>query len=135
MTAGVRYVRDRIAAVILTAVLGWMLADPDGLGRVLRLVFPDESVVLYERQTLTQMFVDHVTVAAAASGVALVIGGVLGAVLLTPLGRRFEDLVVTIADFGQTFPSVAVIALVVPAMGYGWEPVVLALVIYSILPI
>ncbi|MHB1341699.1 MAG: ABC transporter permease [Coriobacteriia bacterium] len=123
------------AVVVLTAALAWMLLDTAGLARALGALFPSESVILYERQTLLQMFVDHMTVTAIASSIALVAGGFLGLLVLTPAGRRFKDVVVNVANFGQTFPSVAVIALVVPAIGYGWEPVVLALVIYSVLPV
>ena len=123
------------AVVVLTAALAWMLLDTSGLARALGALFPSESVILYERQTLLKMFVDHMTVTAIASSIALVAGGLLGLLLLTSAGRRFKDVVVNVANFGQTFPSVAVIALVVPAIGYGWEPVVLALVIYSVLPV
>jgi osmoprotectant transport system permease protein len=40
-----------------------------------------------------------------------------------------------LASFGQTFPSIAVMAMLVPLLGYGYEPVVVALVIYSVLPV
>ncbi|MGB4592836.1 MAG: ABC transporter permease [Coriobacteriia bacterium] len=135
MNDGIGIRRNWKSVAVFTAALAWMLFDQAGLGRVLAAVFPRESVVIYERQTLLQMFVDHIGITALASIVALVVGGVLGLGLLTPAGRRFKDVVVNVANFGQTFPSVAVIALVVPAIGYGWEPVVLALVIYSILPV
>lgn len=135
MNDGIGIRRNWKSVVVLTAALVWMLLDQAGLGRVLAAMFPGESVVIYQRQTLARMFVDHIGITALASIVALVVGSVLGLGLLTPAGRRFKDVVVNVANFGQTFPSVAVIALVVPAIGYGWEPVVLALVIYSVLPV
>jgi hypothetical protein len=40
-----------------------------------------------------------------------------------------------VADIGQTFPPVAVLALAVPAVGFGLKPVLIALVLYGLLPI
>jgi osmoprotectant transport system permease protein len=36
---------------------------------------------------------------------------------------------------GQAIPSVAIMAIAVPAVGYGSEPVLIALVVYSLLPV
>lgn len=128
-------IRDRLAVVAMLGLLAWMVVDTSGLESVLRWAFPGESVVLYARQSLGALMLDHIAITAAASGIALLIGGSLGLLLLTPAGERFSDVVVNLANFGQTLPSVAVIALVVPLLGYGWEPVIVALVIYSVLPV
>lgn len=44
-------------------------------------------------------------------------------------------LVETIAAMGQTFPPVAVLAIAVPVMGFGWQPALIALALYGILPV
>ena len=36
---------------------------------------------------------------------------------------------------GQTFPPVAVLAIAVPVMGFGWQPALIALALYGILPV
>jgi osmoprotectant transport system permease protein len=40
-----------------------------------------------------------------------------------------------VASIGQTFPPVAVLALAVPALGFGEAPIVVALILYGFLPI
>ncbi len=41
----------------------------------------------------------------------------------------------TVVNIGQTFPPVAVLALAVPAMGFGNGPTLVALFLYALLPI
>lgn len=41
----------------------------------------------------------------------------------------------TIAAIGQTFPPVAVLAMAVPVLGFGWLPALIALALYGILPV
>src|SRR5690606_8843125 len=50
-------------------------------------------------------------------------------------GAEFLPLGRSIANIGQTFPPVAVLALAVPALGFGTEPTLLALFLYALLPI
>jgi len=40
-----------------------------------------------------------------------------------------------LASIGQTFPPVAVLALAVPALGFGTLPIIVALLLYGLLPI
>lgn len=63
-------------------------------------------------------------------------GGRRGRVAVTrPAGREFRPLVETIAAMGQTFPPVAVLAIAVPVLGFGWQPALIALALYGILPV
>ncbi|PKQ15780.1 MAG: ABC transporter [Actinobacteria bacterium HGW-Actinobacteria-7] len=120
---------------LMIAALVWMTLDQAGFGRLLGFLLPDETTLLYERETLATLMGQHLVLAGVSGALALVIGVALGLMLITPAGASFRDLVVSIANFGQTFPSIAVMALLVPIMGYGWKPVVVALVIYSVLPV
>ncbi len=45
------------------------------------------------------------------------------------------EIVGDLSSLGQTIPPVAVLALAVPVLGFGFEPTVVALVLYSILPV
>ena len=57
-------------------------------------------------------------------------------VLVTrPAGASFFPLSRTISNMGQTFPPVAVLALAVPALGFGAGPTLVALFLYGLLPI
>jgi len=119
----------------LLAVTMWMTFDAAGFSALLRALVPDEPVVLYETRSLPSLMGDQLLLTAAASALALAIGGALGGFALTPTGRPFRDIIVNIGNLAQTVPSVAVMALAIPLTGYGAEPVILALVLYGVLPI
>lgn len=124
-----------VPVALMTAALVWLTFDAEGFARLLGLIFPNETTLTYERETLATLMGQHLALAGTSGAIALVVGVALGVFLLTPLGANFRELIVNLANFGQTFPSVAVMAMLVPIMGYGWEPVVVALVIYSVLPV
>jgi len=134
VTEALAWVRNRRSLLALGVLLGWILLDSARVEMVLRFMFPAETVVLYGRQSLAELFVEHVAITAGASAAALVIGGVLG-LLLTFVNERFGQLIDNLTSLGQALPSVAVIALMVPLIGYGWETVVFALAIYGVLPV
>ena len=58
------------------------------------------------------------------------------AILVTrPFGAEFLPLSRSLANIGQTFPPVAVLALAVPVLGFGTAPTLVALFLYGLLPI
>ena len=71
----------------------------------------------------------------AASGAAGLTGIALAIFVTRPAGHDFRALVSTLAAIGQTFPPAAVLALAVPALGFGPLPTVVALFLYGLLPI
>jgi len=102
---------------------------------VFRALTPDRSTVIYQRDTFFSLLSEHVAIV-TVSAVAAIIIGVGSAILVTRRsGEEFLPLVSQLASIGQTFPPVAVLALSVPALGYGAEAVVVALVLYGLLPI
>lgn len=91
--------------------------------------------VIYRRADFLTLLGRHVLVVSVASTLAVVIG-VSAAILVTrPAGRDFLPLVAQIASIGQTFPPVAVLALAVPVLGFGTLPIIVALLLYGLLPI
>lgn len=62
-------------------------------------------------------------------------GNRAGVAVTRPAGGAFRPLVETIAAIGQTFPPVAVLAMAVPVLGFGWLPALIALALYGILPV
>jgi osmoprotectant transport system permease protein len=124
----------RSVSVLVLLLLVWTFYTP-GVERLLSLLFPNEDPVVYERTPLWSLLLQHLALVAVAGAIAIVIGVAAGVFVMSPLGRPFRDVVLRIANFGQSIPSVAIMAIAVPAMGYGSEPVLLALVIFSILPV
>ncbi|MEX0430217.1 ABC transporter permease [Spiribacter insolitus] len=121
-----------LAWLTLLLAAAWLMP---ALKPVFEAVAPDRSTVIYPRDTFLSLLGEHVAIVAVAAVMAIVIG-VGSAVLVTRRsGEEFLPLVSQLASIGQTFPPVAVLALSVPALGYGAEAVVVALVLYGLLPI
>ena len=59
----------------------------------------------------------------------------LAIVVTRPFGAEFLPLSRSLANIGQTFPPVAVLALCVPILGFGAGPTLVALFLYGLLPI
>ena len=75
----------------------------------------------------------HVVVVIISVLIAAVMG--VGAGILVwnkPTGRGF---VIAVAGIILTIPSMAMLALMIPSLGLGWLPTVVALSLYSLLPI
>lgn len=129
---GVNRVKWPVIWLALLVVCVWGFPYADGL---LRVIEPDASQVVYQRASLATLLVQHMLVISVAA-VITVTGGVLAAIVVTrEWGRDFLPLVSQVASLGQTFPPVAVLALAVPALGFGTLPIIVALVLYGTLPI
>jgi osmoprotectant transport system permease protein len=67
--------------------------------------------------------------------IATVIGVPLGIMVTRPGLEKFAIPVIGGANVGQTIPSLAVIAVMAPLLGFGFQSAIVALVIYGLLPI
>lgn len=124
-----------LGVLALGSALVWMTWDAPGFSALLRVLAPGEEEVLYPTRSLPALMGDQLFLAGVASGIALLVGSVLGLLALSRAGRPFRDIIVNVGSLAQTIPSVAVMALVIPLVGYGAEPVLVALVMFSVLPI
>jgi osmoprotectant transport system permease protein len=97
--------------------------------------FPDIRPEIFNRASFVEMFWSHLELVAVASGAATVVGIGLAIFVTRPIGRDFRTLVNVAATIGQTFPPAAVLALAVPALGFGPRPTAMALFLYGLLPI
>ncbi|QNN51887.1 ABC transporter permease [Nocardioides mesophilus] len=75
----------------------------------------------------------HLVVVVVALAIASVIGVAVG--VLTWQSPRWSGLAIATAGGLLTIPSLALLALLIPVFGLGWVPSVVALVLYSLLPI
>ena len=97
--------------------------------------FPDISPPVYEGETFLTLWLSHAGLVAAASAVAAVLAIGLGIFVTRPAGRDFRVVADALATVGQSCPPVAVLAVAVPAVGYGPLPTFIALAVYGLLPI
>ncbi|SDP23616.1 osmoprotectant transport system permease protein [Klenkia soli] len=79
--------------------------------------------------------VDHLELVAVAAVVVLVIGIPLGVLLTRGPFRRATPLVLGIANTGQAAPAIGLFVLLATWLGFGFRSAVVALVLYSVLPV
>ncbi|MGZ3439358.1 MAG: glycine betaine ABC transporter substrate-binding protein [Polyangia bacterium] len=92
------------------------IAEPDGIAR--RLV----------RRTL-----EHLTLVGLSVGGAILLGVPLG--IVAARRRRLRRLILGTTGLLQTIPSLALLVFMIPLFGIGTGPALVALVVYSLLPI
>jgi osmoprotectant transport system permease protein len=97
--------------------------------------FPAVSPPVFARTSFLALWLSHAGLVAMASLAATLIGVGLAVFATRPAGRDFRPIVNALATVGQTFPPAAVLALAVPALGFGPLPTLVALFLYGILPI
>lgn len=124
-----------IIRLLVLALLVLFLANPAAFEWALRPLARDGQPVIYVQNALLTLTLSHLWIVALATlGSAFVAIGL--AILVTrPFGAEFLPLSRSLANIGQTFPPVAVLALAVPMLGFGWAPTLVALFLYGLLPI
>ncbi|RWR05769.1 ABC transporter permease [Paenirhodobacter populi] len=121
--------------ILLLAITGGLLFAPNLLEPMLSPLAPAGGPVLYNRATLSSLTGSHLMLVVMAMVPSTIIGLTLAVLVSRPAGAEFLPLSRTIANIGQTFPPVAVLALSVPLLGFGSLPTILALFLYGLLPI
>ena len=116
-------------------LFAFLLVDMQQLLPVFGWAFPGVQPEIFDRASFIEMFWRHLALVAVASMAATAVGVGLAVFVTRPAGRDFRTLVNVAATIGQTFPPAAVLALAVPALGFGSRPTVVALFLYGLLPI
>lgn len=117
------------------AAFGLMLAALPFSRQPFAWLFPELERPLYQQHAFLDLVLAHLGLVIASSICAVIIGMSAAIYVTRPAGQEFRRLVEVLTAMGQTFPPVAVLALAVPMIGFGFWPAFAALVLYSILPI
>jgi osmoprotectant transport system permease protein len=85
-----------------------------------------------------QLAIEHISIVAVAVGLAILTGVPIGIAITQ--NRRAADTVLYVASIIVTIPSIALFGLMIPVLstigqGIGWMPAVIAILLYSQLPI
>ncbi|MGF1561134.1 MAG: ABC transporter permease [Geminicoccaceae bacterium] len=88
--------------------------------------------------TIAGMTVQHISIVAVAVGLAILTGVPIGIAITQ--SQRLADAVLYVAAIIVTIPSIALFGLMIPVLsligqGIGWLPAVIAILLYSQLPI
>jgi len=132
---GTRLVRPlvRAAAIFLTfwSVFGHVpLWD-----RLLSAVFPGRRQLLHPRGTVIDFAGQHLELVLLSSLVTISLGLLLGVLVTRAQYREFLPLVSDLVSAGQTMPTLAIVAIMVPIIGLGFWPTIVALILYGMLPV
>jgi osmoprotectant transport system permease protein len=133
--AGRRKLVSWLPLIVVTVIFVVLITEMDVMRLLLSGLFPNEKEVLYPRANLLVLLKEHMILVVLSSLAATLIGVAVGIFVTRPGGRDYMRLVGDISSLAQTIPPVAVLALAVPFIGFGFKPTVLALFLYSILPI
>ena len=119
------------AVLVLAALVVWLPHSQSLFAGL----FPQLERPVYTQEPFAQLLWQHGALVGAASFFSVVLGTALGVWITRPIGQSFKPVVETVVSMGQTFPPVAVLALAVPAVGFGELPALIALALYGLLPV
>ncbi|GFZ29833.1 glycine/betaine ABC transporter permease [Clostridium zeae] len=91
------------------------------------------STLLERKGQLGTALLQHMQISFIAIFIAVIIAVPLG--IYITKHKRFGEIIIQIAAIFQTIPSLALLGVLIPLVGIGKVPAVIALVIYAILPI
>jgi osmoprotectant transport system permease protein len=123
-----------IRLVVLIALVAFIVA-PETFAFVFQPLTKNNQPAIYVQTSLLDLTLNHLLIVAIATVAATVIAVGLAIFVTRPYGAEFLPLSRSLANIGQTFPPVAVLALCVPVMGFGTGPTLVALFLYGLLPI
>jgi osmoprotectant transport system permease protein len=90
---------------------------------------------IYNQGDLLSLTLNHLLITGIATLASSIVAIGLAIAVTRPFGAEFLSLSRSIANIGQTFPPVAVLAIAVPLLGFGTAPTLVALFLYGLLPI
>lgn len=77
----------------------------------------------------------HLALVLGATTLVVLVGLPLAVAVTRPGRDALRQLAETLAGLGQTVPTFAILALAVPALGFGWKPTLLGLFVYGLMPV
>ncbi len=89
-------------------------------------------LVSHQRE-IFQQTLEHLELTVIALGIAVIIGVSIGVVLTR--NQRYSPQVIGVVGVIQTIPSVALLGFLLPLLGIGVTPAIVALFLYALLPI
>jgi len=117
------------------AAFGALLVLMPHTGPIFAWAFPGTAPPVYDRGSFLALAASHLALVAVATGAATLVGTAFALLLTRPWGQAGAPLVGLVTKFGQGFPPAAMLALLVPALGFGDAPTLAALFAYGLLPV
>lgn len=93
----------------------------------------EEIIAVWNRFDLTQRTMEHLWMFSIALSIAVILGTILGVYLYNR--KKFAEPILNSLNALETFPDLALLILLIPLVGIGENPTIIACIIYSLLPI
>ncbi len=93
----------------------------------------DEFISVWERFDLTQRTLEHLWMFSVALVISVILGVLVGIFLYKR--RRIAEPVLNGLNALETFPDLALLIMLIPLVGIGENPTIIACIIYSLLPV
>jgi osmoprotectant transport system permease protein len=124
-----------VIRLLVGATLLALLIQPQLFAPFFELFAKPGQPAIYNQGNLLDITISHLGIVLAATIASTIIAVGLAIIVTRPFGAEFLPLSRSLANVGQTFPPVAVLALAVPMLGFGTAPTLVALFLYGLLPI
>ena len=124
-----------LVRLALLALLVAFVTRPDWFEPLLKPLTENNAPAIYNQGSLLSLTLQHLKIVLLATLAATVVAVGMAILVTRPIGVEFLPLSRSLVNIGQTFPPVAVLALAVPAVGFGEKPTLIALFLYGLLPI
>lgn len=121
--------------IAVFAVLISLIVTPDSWQGVFTPLNDEPLDPIYRQEPLWRLTLWHLALSIGATVLATVFAVTLALSVTRPTFSRLKPLALALVRLGQTIPPVVVLALVIPWLGFGNEPTLLALFLYGLLPI
>lgn len=127
--------KRKITLGILVFLLIGFIFGYETIEPLLTKMLPTGSSLFVQRTEIVDLFFQHLQLVAITISLALTIG--LGVAFLEQFdeSNQIRPLMQQLGTVFQSFPTVAIIALIVPLLGYGDKAVIIGVAIYGVLPI
>lgn len=129
-----RYLPASLRLVALLLLVAF-ITNPDWFAPLFRPLVKNNAPAIYNQGSLLTLTLLHLRTVLIATTAATIVAVALAVLVTRPIGAEFLPLSRSLVNIGQTFPPVAVLALAVPAVGFGEKPILIALFLYGLLPI
>lgn len=130
-----KIVLPTLLRIIVFLLLVAFLLEPEWFAPILKPLTQNDAPVIYNQGSLLSLTLSHLRTVLIATIASTVFAVSLAILVTRPIGAEFLALSRSLVNIGQTFPPVAVLALAVPAVGFGEKPTLIALFLYGLLPI
>lgn len=126
---------SNLVRVLALALLVTFIVTPQSFAPLFAPLTRFDAPAIYTQTSILSLTLSHLAIVAAATLLATLVSVGFAILVTRPSGEEFLPLSRAVANIGQTFPPVAVLALAVPMLGFGAGPTLVALFLYGLLPI